>query len=151
MKREMIFAGLLVLLFLAATSSLLFAAVPEYYQDRGQEGWEESGPAILPEAIAEITDAVGKKGVREIEITTKGLGFNCGYIVMLRSKDGHTKVAEGPDGNTFVTDWHGEGSYIFRADSKMLDDFRFIDIYTQPGCKAAAGNRLEKVASIEIK
>lgn len=151
MKRNRMLAGLLVLLFLIFATSLLFASVPEYYQGRGQEGWEESGPAILPEAIADITDVMGKKGMKEIEITANGFGFNCGYMVMLRNGKGDMRLAEGRDGNSFVTDWNGEGSFVIHVDSKTLDEWRFVDIYSQPGCIAASGNRLEKVASLEIK
>lgn len=151
MKRNRMLAGLLVLLFLISAASLLFAAVPEYYQGRGQEGWEEAGPAILPEVIAEMTDAMGKKGMKEIEITTTGFGVNCGYIVMLRNKEGDLRIAKGVDGNTFVSDWFGEGSFIFRVDSDTLKEWKYVDIYSSPECTAASGKMLEKAASLELK
>lgn len=155
MNRRRILVGLLTVLFIIGATSLLFASpfMPgiESYPERGENSWEGIGYATLPEVKADIGEAVGMKGMKEIEITAKWLGYNCGYMVMLRNEKGDMRVAEGRFGNTFSSDWNGEGSYIFHIDSKMLNDFKYVDIYSEPGCKAAVGNRLEKVASIELK
>lgn len=155
MKMDKILIGLLSILFVAGTASLLFAApfiVPlDSYPDRGENGWEGVGYETMPEVKADIGDAMGLRGTKEIEITAKGLGFDCGYMVMLRDKEGNIRLAEGTAGNTFETDWNGEGSYIFHLDSKMLDVWKHVDIYSQPGCSAAAGNMIEKVATLELK
>lgn len=155
MKMDKILIGLLSILFVAGTASLLFAApfiVPlDSYPDRGENGWEGVGYATLPEVKADISDEAGFRGMKEIEVTATGLGYGCGYIVMLRDKEGNMRMAEGRHGNSFETDMSGEGSYIFHIDSKMLTDWKHVDIYSQPGCSAASGSTIEKVATLELK
>lgn len=155
MKKDRILVGLLVFLFLAGATSLLSAAPfiepLEGYPDRGADEWGGPAYATPLEVKAEVGDTMGRKDIKEIEITAKGLGVNCGYMVMIKNDKGEMRMAEGPMGDTFVSDWSGEGSFILHIDSKIIKDFKYLDIYSQPGCSAAAGNKTEKVASVELK
>lgn len=155
MKKDRILVGLLVFLFLAGATSLLSAAPfiepLDSYPNVGEHAWEGVGYLTPLTVTAEVGDTMGRKDIKEIEITGKGLGVNCGYMVMIKNDKGEMRMAEGPMGDTFVSDWNGEGSFILHIDSKIIKDFKYLDIYSQPGCSAAAGNRTEKVASVELK
>lgn len=152
MKTKKIIMGLLSVLLVTGTAGLLLAAAitspPDFYQERGEHGWLGTGPAILPEATAHIKDM---GSIQEVTVTAKGFGYNCEYMVSLRNANGDMRMIEGKSGDVFATDWNGEGSYIFRIDSKMLNDWKYIDIYREPGCSASTDNKMEKVAALEIK